>query len=624
MFTIEVHQSLKKIIYFFSFTFLLILSHACIDAGSLAQQYKFAWITDIHIGSPNADTDLNSVVNNINTNSEIQFVIASGDITEKGKNSELVEAKFILDKLKIPYYIVPGNHDTKWSESGTTKFSQLWKDDKFVFEIFGTKFIGLNSGVPWRGGGGHFAPEDLVWLDSIVTNTIPNQEIFFVTHHQPDGEIDNWFLLTNILRKKNIQQIFVGHGHSNRVYNFNGISGVMSRSTLSKGKVWGYNLVQNRRDSIFFFEVNADTTKLWHASKISKQVADSIKNIDSTQYIDDDKFVVWKTELKSTLSSSLVFYRDKLIVPLKNGTIYCFDVDGNLLWKQSVHSTIMSKPAAEADILAVATIEGDIHTFNISTGKLIQVIGIAEPITSQLVTYKTDYLGEKTFALIFGTATGKLFSYDLFMLNPIWERQISNAMIEAKPLIVKDRIVVGSWDYYLYCIDAKNGNLNWKWTENKNFYYSPAACSPVTDGENVFISTPDKFVSSIDVLLGKTNWRKNDFASWESIGLSDDKKTIFVKSFSNKFYKADAKSGKVISEIDLKFGVDTMPIEIFEMNGKIFFGAKNGWVYSIDEQNNFKKIFFLGTSRIHSLLKISESRLAASNMDGTIAVFRVK
>lgn len=590
---------------------------------SYSQQYKFVWITDLHIGSPNAEIDLNAVVKSINANSEIQFVIASGDITEKGRNSELAEAKHILDKLKVPYYIVPGNHDTKWSESGTTKFSQLWGDDKFVFEIFGTKFIGLNSGIPWRGGGGHFAPQDIVWFDSVITNTSSNKEIYFVSHHQPDGEIDNWFLLNNVLLKSNIQKIFVGHGHSNRVYNFNGIPGVMSRSTLSKGKVWGYNLVENRRDSIFFFEVNADTMMLWHSDKIFSAKERIITKVDSTQFIDENKFVIWKSELKNTLSSSLVSYKDKLIAPLQNGDIYCFGVDGKLNWKQSTHSVIMSKPAAEADILAVATIDGDIHTFNINTGKLIQIIGIGEPITSQLVTYKTDYLGEKTYALVFASATGKLYSYDIFMLNPIWEKQIASAMIEAEPLIIKDRIVVGSWDNYLYCVDAKTGTLNWKWTENKNFYYSPAACSPITDGKNIFISTPDKFVSSIDLLLGKTNWRKNDFSSWESIGISDDKNTLFVKSFSNKFFKVDAVTGKSKAEINLKFGIDTMPIEIFEVNGKIYFGSKNGWVYSVDEKNNFKKLFFLGTSRIHSLVKVSENRIAVSNMDGTVAVFRV-
>ena len=101
---------------------------------SFSQTINFAWLTDLHIGATTSETDLAAVVNDINLKQQFEFVIISGDITEKGRNSELIKTKEILDRLKIPYYIVPGNHDSKWSESGTTKFSELWNDDKFVFE----------------------------------------------------------------------------------------------------------------------------------------------------------------------------------------------------------------------------------------------------------------------------------------------------------------------------------------------------------------------------------------------------------------------------------------------------------------------------------------------------------
>ena len=89
---------------------LLILS-----AAVLAQEFKYAWITDTHIGSPGAKKNLESVINNINNKKDIVFVVITGDISEKGMDVELETAKSILDSLTIPYYIIPGNHDTKWS-----------------------------------------------------------------------------------------------------------------------------------------------------------------------------------------------------------------------------------------------------------------------------------------------------------------------------------------------------------------------------------------------------------------------------------------------------------------------------------------------------------------------------
>src|SRR5690554_2621611 len=87
-----------------------------------SQSFKFALITDTHIGSPNNDEDLLRTVNDINSFTDIDFAIISGDVTEFGSYNELRTAKSLLDNLKIPYYIIPGNHDSNWSESGTNDF----------------------------------------------------------------------------------------------------------------------------------------------------------------------------------------------------------------------------------------------------------------------------------------------------------------------------------------------------------------------------------------------------------------------------------------------------------------------------------------------------------------------
>jgi 3',5'-cyclic AMP phosphodiesterase CpdA len=164
---------------------------------------RFAWLSDTHVsgaigavGSTTGAADLSRTVRDLNAISGIDFVILSGDITEMGSNTELELAKAILDSLNKPYHIIPGNHDTKWSESGATKFPALWGSDKFVFEYGGYRFIGLHQGPIMRMGDGHFSPEDLRWLDSVLVN-LPDkkQPLFFVTHYPIDPSIDNWYEL---------------------------------------------------------------------------------------------------------------------------------------------------------------------------------------------------------------------------------------------------------------------------------------------------------------------------------------------------------------------------------------------------------------------------------------------
>lgn len=589
-----------------------------------AQGFKFGFITDTHIGSPNADRDLEIVVNDINQRPEIKFVVATGDIAEKGLKHELSQAKDILDQLDVPYYIIPGNHDTKWTESGGNKFKELWGDDKFAFEYEDIKFIGINSGILWRGGGGHISSEDLNWLNNILGDTPKEQEIIFMVHHPLNFDIDNWFKVTNLLRDHNIKVVLHGHGHGNKIHDFNGIPAAMGRSSLDRGGSWGYGLIQNTPDSLIFTEINNKGIARRPWGIIDKRKELTIPQIDSTQFINYDTDIIWQKNLNYTVSPSLLVYEEKIYSATRNGIVSCFDLKGNELWKYETRGTIFSRPAASNNILAVATIEGDLITFNASTGEFLLTIGHSEALTSQLITIEIDVDGRKTIGIVTGTENGNLYCYDLFSLNLIWENNNAEAMIETLPLFIDNKLIYGSWDNYLYCINAQNGLLNWRWTENKNFYYSPAAHHPVTDGSKIFVSTPDKFISAVDLLLGTTTWRKNDFESWESIGISRDKSKLLIKSFMNNFYIVSAKDGKLIRKIDLQFGLDTMPITPIEWNGNIIFGAKNGIVYLIDKDYKFKKLFFAGTARLHSVQHVKENIFAASNMDGKIILFSVE
>ncbi|MDP1972833.1 MAG: metallophosphoesterase [Sediminibacterium sp.] len=96
---------------------LLILSIAMVQVNAQWKPFRFAFISDTHIGSPNgnAEEDLRRTVADINSMNDIAFVVLTGDITELGTDAEIKLAKEILAELKVPYYIISGNHDTGWS-----------------------------------------------------------------------------------------------------------------------------------------------------------------------------------------------------------------------------------------------------------------------------------------------------------------------------------------------------------------------------------------------------------------------------------------------------------------------------------------------------------------------------
>ena len=222
-----------------------------------AQNFKFAFVTDTHVGTKTGEEDLIRTVNDINDNKDLDFVLVTGDITEMGTDSELQLAKKTLNKLEIPYYVVPGNHDTGWSESGGVSFINEFGYDKFVFEHEGYKFIGCASGPYVRMSDGHIPRDAVVWLDQILEDTPKDQPLIFINHYPLDNSLDNWYEATDRLKKYNTQFAICGHGHRNKKFNFEGIEGTMGRSNLrAKDSIGGYNIVEIKNDTAFFKERN--------------------------------------------------------------------------------------------------------------------------------------------------------------------------------------------------------------------------------------------------------------------------------------------------------------------------------------------------------------------------------
>ncbi len=231
--------------------------NACLFAPLLgvllqAATLHFAWLTDTHVGSETGAGDLTAAVGELNARQDIDFVILSGDITEMGSTLELRTARTILDSLRHPLYIIPGNHDTKWSESGLTAYPRLFGPERFLFFKGGYAFLGLHQGPRLRMADGHFAPEDLRWVDSALARVreagVP---LIVVSHYPLDSGICNWYALLDRLKEIDTRMVLTGHGHRNRVDSYEGIPGLMGRSLLrAEESAGGYNLVGISNDSI--------------------------------------------------------------------------------------------------------------------------------------------------------------------------------------------------------------------------------------------------------------------------------------------------------------------------------------------------------------------------------------
>lgn len=606
---------------------LLLLSSL---ASGQTKSFQFAWLSDTHVGSSTGATDLGISVRDINALDDVAFVILSGDITEMGSDAQLEMAKAILDSLKQPYYIVPGNHDTKWSGSGCTKFSALWGNDKFSFEHSGYRFIGLHQGPIMKMGDGHFPPEDLRWLDSVLKLLRrKSQPLFLVTHYPLDPGIDNWYELTERLKKFNIQAVLVGHGHSNRVMNFEGLPGVMGRSNLRAGKPLGaYTIVDVKTDTVYFSErvPGTELKKPWH--KLPLGMRDFSK--DTTTYTRPD-FTIneqfgsvkarWTVGAGYTTASTPAVWKELAVVGNSSGTVSCYSLkSGKLLWNRKTGATVYSSPDVADGRVVVGSSDRIIYCFDIRNGAPLWKLRTGAPVVAApLIRGGTVYIGgsDSVFRAI-----------DLKSGKPKWEYRGINGFVETRPLLYQGTIVFGAWDTYLYALDANNGSLLWKWSnENPGVLLSPAACWPVAADGKVFIAAPDRYLTAIDAGTGATLWRTKRFQVRETVGVSEDQGRVYARCMTDTVFafSPTSTSFDVLWVQNCSYGYDIDPSMPIEKDGVLFFGTKNGFVYALNgTTGDFLWKHRIGVTIVHTLVPLNAHSVVASDLDGKVVYLESK
>ena len=173
--------------------YLIILSLLFTFQTGFGQKLTFALLTDLHVNPKSAsDTALHQIVDEINK-AEFDFVVVSGDLTNTGSNAELEAVSNALKQLNKPYYVIPGNHETNWSESAGGYFNHLFGNDRFLFRKNGFVMVGVNTGPFMKMGDGLVKQEDLQWLARELNRTKANNEVLIAFNHYPlaDG-LSNW------------------------------------------------------------------------------------------------------------------------------------------------------------------------------------------------------------------------------------------------------------------------------------------------------------------------------------------------------------------------------------------------------------------------------------------------
>ncbi|KAF1032838.1 MAG: 3',5'-cyclic adenosine monophosphate phosphodiesterase CpdA [Pseudomonas sp.] len=154
------------------------------------------------------------------------IVVVSGDLVDFGRADEYAVLRPELERLHMPYYLVPGNHDTRaplleafadhpyWPLSASAPLD-------WVVDDYPLRLIGLDSTIP-GGHGGQLLDSQLQWLHTRLAQS-PEVPTLVILHHPPFisgiGHMDRE-PFTNaaafeqvIARHPQVERVLCGHLH---------------------------------------------------------------------------------------------------------------------------------------------------------------------------------------------------------------------------------------------------------------------------------------------------------------------------------------------------------------------------------------------------------------------------
>jgi outer membrane protein assembly factor BamB len=352
-----------------------------------------------------------------------------------------------------------------------------------------------------------------------------------------------------------------------------------------------------------------------------------IKKNTTTQLISIEALATIRIDTSFTVLP--LFYEDKIFSFSKPYVITCTDITNKIIWRTELTGKIKFAPVITDNELIMSTSQGDLVIIDLTSGNQLQSIGMDENISTDLVKFK--YSGsielmipkqtESMTALLLPGVSGKLFCLDAETLQEYWHNNDLKDIIYTKPIIVKDKIISSSKNGFIACLDSRSGLLIWKWKEKEETDFSRSAF--ISDGRNLYFTSNDSTLYSLDILLGKMNWKTVNRKVHPNIVLSEDNKNLITVSSPSKLSVMSAKDGKLIKEIKLNDNLKRSISIPLESQKKILLANKK-MIYGIDEKYKVNTLMNFERGEILSFEKMNKNRFYVLTSEGIITIFRLR
>ena len=205
--------------------------------------------------------------------------------------------------------------------------------------------------------------------------------------------------------------------------------------------------------------------------------------------------------------------------------------DLKLLWTYEAGDSIESSAAIVGGTVFVGSQKGELLSLNVDNGSVYWKYQIDDPIGESSPAYSDG-------VVYVGDLAGYLHAVNATNGKKIWAYK-TGSEIKSSPVVVGDKVLIGSYDENLYCISTRTGTLSWKFKTNGPVHSTPSIWNGIA-----FIAGCDEMFRGIRVADGKEMFSVSSEAyTGASPALRGD--SAFYGTFNNEVLMVNLTEHKV-------------------------------------------------------------------------------
>ena len=317
-----------------------------------------------------------------------------------------------------------------------------------------------------------------------------------------------------------------------------------------------------------------------------------------------------------------------------------------LLWTYEAGDSIESSAAIVGGTVFVGSQKGELVSLNLDNGSVYWKYKIDDPIGESSPAYSNG-------VVYFGDLAGYLHAVNASEGKKIWAFK-TGSEIKSSPVVVGDRVLIGSYDENLYCVSTQTGALLWKFKTNGPVHSTPsiyngvafiAGCdelfrairiadgkemfnvssgaytgaSPAVRNDSAFYGTFNNEVLMVNLTNHRVGWRyqhpQRKFPFYSSAAVTDSR--VVVGGRDKMVHGIDV-TGKVAWTFVTRARVESSPAIA---GGRVFVGSNDGTFYVLNLQTGSKVWEFAAGAPLSASPAIARGRIVIGSQDGRLYCF---